>query len=183
MWLNLGQTGYSTGQALGFDMGVAPLPQGNTINSAGLIGVSDALFISAQSQDPAACWSWLKYMSNSIGDMKPKLQGHNLFPARTTIAQSAAFVQQAPLGAQETYNTYIDLLIQGLTNVTIETEDVYINNDYWLMQAVDKIMQGGNVEEELDRAQAIAERFLRCYQDENSDSRACAQQADPSYKE
>jgi hypothetical protein len=51
---------------------------------------------------------------------------------------------------------------------------------FWLYNALDRAMKGGNLEQELDRAQGLTEAYLACYQEKQQWLR-CARQVDPTY--
>ncbi|NJO83184.1 MAG: hypothetical protein HC828_10425 [Blastochloris sp.] len=52
---------------------------------------------------------------------------------------------------------------------------------FWFYRAVDRALQGGNLEQELADAQPFTEAYLACAQEEGADAATCATQADPEY--
>ncbi|MCG8352251.1 MAG: hypothetical protein MI924_31180, partial [Chloroflexales bacterium] len=51
---------------------------------------------------------------------------------------------------------------------------------YWLFRAVDRALQGKDVDAELDDAQALTERYLSCVRG-GGQPRSCALTVDPDY--
>ncbi len=52
---------------------------------------------------------------------------------------------------------------------------------YWFYQAIDRALQGKNLEQELAAAQAITEQYLACLRS-GGQYQACTQQVDPGYQ-
>src|SRR5207245_1631552 len=101
MWFDFGVNflNQGPGAAQDFTRAIAPPPLGTSAATANDFRVS-GLYISAQTQQPEACWAWLKYLGAQA--MAP---GGN-FPARRSVAESQAFTSQAAPGAAEVYKAY-----------------------------------------------------------------------------
>jgi multiple sugar transport system substrate-binding protein len=175
MWL-----GFDTSGGFGFggnqgDIATAPAPLGSGNLSADDIQTR-GLYISATTQHADACWTWLQQLS---GDAS-LLQGS--FPARISVAESEAFTAQAQPGALDIYNAYREKLDSGPLAATNSPSRNQPDATYfWFYRAVDRALQGGNLEQELADAQPLTEAYLACAQEEGADLASCATQADPEY--
>jgi ABC-type glycerol-3-phosphate transport system substrate-binding protein len=151
------------------DIAVAPPPLG----AGGLTGAdfsSDAMLIAARSAAPEACWAWLKFLSEQAGGLGES------FPARTSVATSEAYLSQARPGAAELYAAYGAALADPAS-----AEDPYTGVDlFWLFQAVDRAMQGEELERELAEAQTLTEQYLACVAGGETPE-SCATATDPGY--
>ena len=171
MWLSSGIGTSHLGETLPFTIGIAPIPlREQPLSSADL--VSEGLFISADTANPAACWAWLRFLSDDAGRFVFTL------PARASLAQAPAFLEQAPVGVAAIYPAYSAALERGFApTIPLPRDSV---NYYWLQRAVDRFMQGEPLETELADAQFFAEQFQACVQS-GERSGACLSQADPTY--
>jgi len=96
------------------------------------------------------------------------------------VIESDAYAAEAAPGAVEVYMAYREALER--------TPDVDISQSYqqmpidffWLFQAVDRALQGEDLEQELAAAQALTEEFLACVRD-GAEAEVCAPQVDPDY--
>jgi len=138
------------------------------------VGVS-GLAISAQSQQPEACWTWLKALSREIAN----LQG--AFPARISLAESDAFTSQAPSGAADVYQAYRAAFQRPLADQRIEPAARSSIDYYWFFRAIDHGLQGQKLEGELADAQQLTEQLMRCIR-EGTDGNTCAMQVDADYQ-
>jgi multiple sugar transport system substrate-binding protein len=176
MWLD---AGYGPGVAqaaqpgASFTTAIAPPPLG-----AGRLSQSDfnsrGMFISATTQHADACWTWLK----ALGADTSGAQGG--FPARISVAESDAFLKQAPAGAAEVYAAYRRAFDR--TQGTSTDEPFYASSIdfYWFFYAIDRALGGKDLDRELDDAQRVSEEFLACTRT-LGDRPACATQVDPDY--
>jgi ABC-type glycerol-3-phosphate transport system substrate-binding protein len=149
---------------------VAPPMGANGLTSADFS--ASALVISAAASDAEAeaCWGWLRFLSEQTTGLGTR------FPARTSVAVSEAFAQQALPGATAVYSTYAS----ALANQT-QRADPYRGVDlFWLMRAADQALQGANLDRELAEAQRITELYLACTADGGKPAE-CARAADPTY--
>jgi multiple sugar transport system substrate-binding protein len=151
------------------DVAIAPPPLGQ----GGLTGAdfsSDAMAIAARSASPEACWAWLTFLSEQTGGLGES------FPARSSLATSEAYLSQARPGAAELYAAYAAALADPDSAV-----DPYAGVDlFWLFQAVDRAMQGADLERELADAQLLTEQYLACVAGGEAPE-SCATAADPDY--
>jgi hypothetical protein len=138
---------------------------------------SNGLFISADAQQPQACWQWLKHLSADPSE----LARQGSFPARISVAESEAFLGAASSGAAEVYRAYRAAFER--TGGQSARESFYSSQlDYfWFFRAVDRALQGKDLERELADAQALSEQYLTCVRGEQNPS-GCAKQVDPSYE-
>jgi ABC-type glycerol-3-phosphate transport system substrate-binding protein len=151
------------------DIAIAPPPLGRR----GLSGAdfsSDALLIAATSANPEACWEWIKFLSGQSSGLGES------FPARTSVATSEEYVSQARPGAAELYAAYSEALADPAS-----AQDPYAGVDlFWFFQAVDRAMQGGDLERELADARTLTEQYLACVAGGEAPS-DCAPSVDSNY--
>jgi hypothetical protein len=136
----------------------------------------ESLYISPQSQHADACWAWFKYLSSDASGFQSG------FPARRSVVQSEAFIQQSPPGMLDVYNAYADASIaaqEDINNTLPEPEETMIDR-FWFYRAVDRAIQGKDLERELTDAQRITEAHLSCIRG-GGDRATCATQVDPTY--
>lgn len=174
MWL-VTDASSSIGQAPGVALAAAPIPLGDSRLTPNDFQVR-GLHITATTPHPQACWSWIKHLS---GTGEVALGQSNLFPARRSVATSAAFLAQAPASAPELFQAYIAALDQGSAPAAVP--DVERMDYYWFYQAIDRALQGADLEEALAAAQATTEGFLECVHT-GAAGHDCASQVDPDYK-
>lgn len=152
-------------------LAVAPPP----IGQGGLSGAdisSSGLYIAAGSAHPEACWQWLSFLSRQAGGLGEQ------FPARSSVAASPAFLDQARPGAAELYAAYAEALARPDALAAPEQER---RADYfWLLQAIDRALQGGDLDRELAEAQALTEQHLACVAAGETPA-SCAKSVDPEY--
>lgn len=159
----------------GFTTVFAPPPFGANGPTANDVLPSVGLYISAKTPHQAACWTWLKYLS---GDAALMLDG---FPARISLAESAAFQQRLPQGANDVYQAYRRAWDGGST--TTPTFAFYAEGRdrfYWLFRAVDRTLGGADLSKELDQAQYLTGQYLACVRSGESPA-GCPSQVDPTY--
>jgi ABC-type glycerol-3-phosphate transport system substrate-binding protein len=157
-----------------FTTAVAPLPQGSGVLTAPAAQVH-GLYISAAARQPQACWTWLKHLSNGAGASFLRSR----FPARTSLVESEAFLATVQPGAVEVFAAFVAALNRQTT------PGASLDNDtmdyYWFYRAIDRALQGANLEQELATAQQITEDFLICV-DNGGAAGQCATQVDPDYR-
>jgi ABC-type glycerol-3-phosphate transport system substrate-binding protein len=137
---------------------------------------SSGLFVSAQTQQAQACWEWLKYLSGEPSD----LAAQGSFPARRSLAEADAFLQQAPSGAADVYKAYRVALDRAPASNELPSDSSQIDL-FWFYRAVDRAFQGKALDRELEQAQALTEQHLACVRSGGL-AAACAKQIDPTYK-
>jgi ABC-type glycerol-3-phosphate transport system substrate-binding protein len=154
-----------------FTRAIAPPPLGNsaaTPNDIQPIG----MYISASSSAPDACWAWLSYLSRDttlLGDA---------YPARRSLAESEVFLRTARPGAAAVYEAYRDALEQPQGG-GVEGGEALLD-PFWFYQAVDRALQGADLERELEQAQQRSEQFMACVQGGGKRGE-CARAVDPEY--
>lgn len=128
--------------------------------------ITSGLYISAATQHPEACWEWLKYLSADVTGLG------GAFPARISVAESGAFQQQALPGAAAVYAAYRNAFSSTADQGgAIDAFGAPRFNLFWLVRAIDRAMQGGNLELELETAQHLTEQFIDCIRTSNDAER------------
>jgi ABC-type glycerol-3-phosphate transport system substrate-binding protein len=177
MWLAFGGAFLDRGPDArpGFAWAMAPPPLGTSAVTANDVRVH-GLYIAAQTERVEACWIWLKYLS---GDLSSMAGG---FPARISLAESDAFRTQAPLGALDVYDAYRAAFARRASTGSRTAPFSRSAIDYyWLFRAVERALQGGDLERELAEAQTLTELYLACVRGGVLGS-TCAIQVDPDYQ-
>ncbi|HWQ14546.1 MAG TPA: extracellular solute-binding protein [Roseiflexaceae bacterium] len=154
-----------------FTRAIAPPPLGGDAATPNDVRVS-GMYIAAGAQAPEACWAWLRYLSRDTS----LLDG--AFPARRSLAESPEFLARAQPGAAEVYAAYRAALDRPPAS-SGENPEAQID-PYWFFRAVDRAIQGGNLEQELAEAQRLTEQHLDCVRDGGGRAE-CAQAVDPEY--
>jgi len=174
MWLDFGTYffGLNRGGYQGFTRAIAPPPLEN-----GLVTWNDfqesGLYISANTPQPQACWTWVKYLSGVLAGVG------GAFPARIALTTTDEYTQQAPAGAPEVaaaYRAAFDRLPSDDSATLAPTGIDY----YWFLRAVDRALQGKDLERELADAQSITEQYIACVKG-GEQTNTCASQVDPTY--
>jgi ABC-type glycerol-3-phosphate transport system substrate-binding protein len=177
------QEEYFSGDAPTYKIGIAPLPKLENLNVPFASNQQRGFFISSSSQNPQACWSWAKYLSENSAVF-------NGVPARKSVANSPAW--EAAVGsenaavyrvalannqseAEETLSPYLLLPLKG-----------------WFGQAMENVEKGNDTKQELVLAQQKADAYQACMTTvdisnlNNTELYAevliCAKKADPSYQ-
>jgi ABC-type glycerol-3-phosphate transport system substrate-binding protein len=151
------------------DFGVAPLPLNRTTGALPLVG-TNGLFITSTTPAAAACWTWLTYVSEDVTLYQGTL------PARRSVAQSEAFRAQAGPEAVAVYEAYADLFDRASTGPPARRWP----DMFWFYRAIDRALQGADLERELQAAQQLTEQYLTCVQAGGAGA-VCATQVDPAY--
>ncbi|HEX9372357.1 MAG TPA: extracellular solute-binding protein [Roseiflexaceae bacterium] len=175
MWFDFGSNFLNLGPdaTQDYTRAIAPPPLGTSAATANDFRVS-GLYISARAQQPEACWAWLKYLG-----VQPMAPGGN-FPARRSVAESDAFIKQALPGAAEVYKAYSAALERAPADNSAQADRSDIDY-YWFLRAVDRGLQGQDLERELADAQSITEQYLACVRGGARGS-DCAKQVDADYR-
>jgi len=150
-----------------FTMVLAPPPMTQAVLDPDDVSTS-SIYISAQTDKQQACWTWLKYISTgTVGGASANI------PARRSAAHSDAMNQQQP-GLAAAYDAYAAALDRA-GQLAPGRELI----DYgWFYHALDRALQGKNLEQELAAAQALTEQYLACVRS-GEPEQACRQQVDP----
>lgn len=135
--------------------------------------LATGLYITAETPNAAACWSWIKALGAT--PIAPSAGG--LAPLRMSAwgadeqaagdpAGDLAEQMRAVLGQPGAHPGI------GGTGVALEP--------FWFYRAVDRALQGQELERELADAQALTEQWLACVRGGGQPG-SCARQADPQY--
>jgi ABC-type glycerol-3-phosphate transport system substrate-binding protein len=168
-----------------FTLGIAPVPiLQNAMEGMGWL-LETGQFISKQSSDPDACWSWIKFVSEKA-DAFPNI------PARRSVILSPDY---ATIVGSEDASTFD--IAQG--NALQALSDIKLNPiQQWAWQALTAISQGSDTRISLNEAQQKADTYISCLgqanllqtkiltatsgnKDQRDQVTACAVQADPGY--
>jgi ABC-type glycerol-3-phosphate transport system substrate-binding protein len=173
MWFDFGNASGAATSDRSLTHAITPPPLGQGQPTSNDIRTS-GLYISATTQHADACWIWLKALSSEITHLQSAI------PARISLAGSAAFLSQAAPGTAEVYQAYRAALRRPSTGAAqIAAQSVV--DYYWFFQAIDRALQGNNLERELANAQSLTTQFLECVRGGAHDS-VCATQVDPTYQ-
>jgi multiple sugar transport system substrate-binding protein len=166
---------YAYAPPLLYPVGVAPLPTGARASTEFALR---AYYISAQTEDPEACWQWCAFLSSQPETM-------HLLPARRSVTESSAWQQQvgpADLPAYRATLEYDDTSI-----LRLRWKIRWLAYAYpWLDEAFQATVRGADGTQALAAAQARAEALVACLEEkgdfsDNEQLRACARQVDPDY--
>ncbi len=182
-WSGLSRQGNAN--TFSIQYGVAPVPA--LSSSTGGIGwlMGSGQFISRQSQDPEACWSWMKYLSQNVAAFPD-------VPARVSVLQSSDY---AAMVGKETASVY-DAAQRNSQKAEMSLTLGPIR--HWTWQALTSIFQGNDTHATLNEAQQKTEVYLRCLdtagllheeilsaspanKSQREQIGVCARQADPAY--
>lgn len=134
-----------------------------------------ALFIRAGSSQPAACWEWFKFLTQSL----PVNEGN--LPTRTNVATSTAFQSQV---GQERMALYEVLLNQA--NIETANQSTTWGADlWWIIAYRDVVLNNVPVEEALAQRQTRFDLFRACVIDNDAladyeKQQACYREEDPN---
>ncbi|NOK58406.1 MAG: hypothetical protein GFH27_549279n212 [Chloroflexi bacterium AL-W] len=176
MWFisNRFDTGEAQGQ--GFAGATAPPPLGSSQLTMNDIHRITGLYISADTEHPAACWEWIKVLR----EIPARFSIHSSLPAQMALDPAEDFLQGAPPGTAEVYAAYQEVLSRtSVSEVNLALQDPDLDL-FWFYQAVDRAVQGGNLEQELTTAQQLTEAHLACVATGGT-SHECAAAVDPEY--
>jgi multiple sugar transport system substrate-binding protein len=159
-----------TAGALGFPVGVAPLPVGAVPFNATL----RALYISANATHPDACWAWITFLS-------AQPQAVRLLPVRRDVAESDAWRERAGPEAAQAWSEI--LARPQAPQPSWYTDPVADRALYWFDEALAQVLDDVPPADALASAQSKASAFTACMQENAEDQQAwrtCARQADPT---
>ncbi|MBC8160612.1 MAG: extracellular solute-binding protein [Roseiflexaceae bacterium] len=163
-------------QQVGQQIGLAPLPLKNNALLPRTIG-ANGLAIAADTPHPQACWDWITFLN----ERPPSVPG--AFPARQSLSESQEFQATVAPDAVAVYNTYLMALDQPPVqsdNWELQSFETPLD-PFWFFRAVDRALQGGDLERELAEAQRLTEQFLDCTRG-GTPGPDCAVQVDPKYQ-
>jgi len=169
MWIDFSDN-HRGAPPLDFEVGVAPLP----IGASPLTTFSTrALFISAQTPHPDACWDWISFLS-------AQPEAVSWLPVRRDIAASDAWREQAGV---ETANAWLTILDRGKTIQRSWALSAANYALYWFDEAFADVLAGARPAAALPEAQVKAAAFADCIAvSEVTEEvyRTCARQVDPN---
>lgn len=182
-WTGLSRTGNTISFPLQY--GVAPIP--DLPSSTGSVGwlMGTGQFISRQSQNPEACWAWMKFLSQKPAAFPD-------VPARRSVVLSPDYIAMV---GEETAKVY-DAAQASTQKAELSLTLGPIRQ--WTWQALTTVSQGGDVNATMNETQRRSEVYLQCLDDAvllhqeilsatpgNKTQREklgeCARKADPSY--
>jgi ABC-type glycerol-3-phosphate transport system substrate-binding protein len=177
------QEEHFSGEAPTYKIGIAPLPKLKNLNVPYASNQQRGFYISKSSQNPQACWSWAKYLSENSAVF-------NGVPARNSVANSPAW--EAAVGAENAAVYRVALAnSQSETEETLSPYLLFPLND-WLSQAMENVKKGNDAKQELVLAQQKADAYHTCMtgvdisnlnnKELNAEVLVCAKKADPSYQ-
>jgi ABC-type glycerol-3-phosphate transport system substrate-binding protein len=185
MWTHLGRTNFA-GSQRPFDVGVLPLPSWAGVASAGNWTTAIGYYISARQGQPAdsdarqACWEWITFLTET----PTILQG---FPARRSVAESAAFDQRVGAERAAAYRVSVAAAEQpSLYQTLSESGGWAVLTVYWLSQAYGQVLEGElSVEQALEAAQELADDYRACIVARDAfydqvECQACLLETDPT---
>jgi ABC-type glycerol-3-phosphate transport system substrate-binding protein len=171
MWFAWGLYAYGQDQP-GFSMRMAAPPLSQAVLDTDDVSTT-SLYISAGTDKQQACWTWLQALSTTT------LGGIGGFPARRSIAQSEAFNQNVA-GAAAVYQAYAEALDRTGTLAPGGNTPSRRQIDYfWFYRAIDRALQGKDIERELGEAQALTQQYIACMR--AGQLQDCGPQVDPTY--
>jgi len=171
-----------SGQQIPFKIGMVPMPRIEGDNPMASWSNDRGHYISAQSENPRACWDWIKFLSEQP----------NLFaglPARLSIAESPTW--EAAVGKDDAtaYRAAI-ANIKPLDQNEFDPQSQFIlwAITDWRNQAILAALEGQEIQPLLIAAQQKAEAYLDCAlaldssrpsEELSEEYMACRRQADP----
>lgn len=160
-----------------FEVAIASLPIGNAGLSGNDLNISGMFHISAQTENPQACWQWFKFLADD-----PTLVRGTVIPARLPLARSEAYLAQAQPRAAELVETYADVLETPGSVASIGGAQQGHIEMYWLLEAImQTVEEGADLDAALVKAQETTSAFLDCVEN-NDDRPECATNVDPDYE-
>ncbi len=169
MWMESGGEGFVFGGGRGgvgfrgpggtgsLNVGVVPLPAGpNSAEGSGFQSV-DGYFISAQSDARQACWTWITFLTEQPNVMMG-------LPARRSVAESAAYRQQAGAEQADAYLASVSSGSRASFFQRISDEGNWLGfASFWLSDAYNRVVNGEmTVDESLAAAQESVDAYRDC---------------------
>ncbi len=176
MWLSQGGAFFGMGSnTRDFTIAVAPPPLGNSSITDDDVSMR-GLHISAETSHPQACWQWIAYLSE---DASLSLLQRS-FPARLSLVDEAIAGEETTPGTAETFQAY-QARLTSMPELAPGQSFPPEFDQFWLMQAIDRALQGENLEQELIAAEETTEQYLACVE-AGEEKSTCATQVDPDYE-
>jgi ABC-type glycerol-3-phosphate transport system substrate-binding protein len=146
-----------------------PLPNNTNVR------INLALYVNAQSPHAEACWQWFRYLNS-----QPQGLGVG-WPVPRSLAQAVLYQPQASGGQQTVYDALQPVLNQASGAQVLPWWRHPAFEPFWFYRAVDRAVQGGDLERELQEAQTLTEAHLACVQGGGQPG-PCARQVDSTYE-
>jgi ABC-type glycerol-3-phosphate transport system substrate-binding protein len=165
------------GQPRNFEVGIGPLPVGKGgLSSADMY--MRGFHISAQTQQSAACWEWIKFLSNDVNNLQGSI------PARLSVLKSDAFKKQATPDVIALADTYAEALKQSRQpSQGGDPNAFYTFDTYWFFKALSEAVEGkAPLDKGLAEAQTFTTAYMDCLEKQPNQPATCAAQADPNYQ-
>lgn len=162
---------YAEGSALPVVLAPLPLADGQLPG----VTVNQALYIAANNPQPEACWRWIQALSASA-----ELDDGQRLPARRSLLGAASARPGIRAGTAELVAAYSAALAAPSPADEAAPWERGPVTSFWLLRAVDRALQGGDLERELADAQFLTEQYLNCVQGGERYA-ACARTIDPTY--
>jgi hypothetical protein len=181
-----GQTAIAQGQVglwanpfnAGLDVpgAVAPVPLGRSGWAVDDLLVS-GLATKVVTRHADACWAWMQSVQRDWSLATTGTTRPIRFPADPVAREAATAPLPSEMAALVTeYGASLDAAETPLTAVIPPGLD-----PYWFFRAVDRALQGGDLQQELADAQFLTEQHLACVQGGEAPGN-CARQVDPEYQ-
>lgn len=184
MWFDYGYGMFRAAGSMGaddltmerdFEVKIAPLPVGKAGLSRSDLVYTSGFFISAEADHPEVCWQWMLYLSETAPFMRRGI------PARSSIAGSVQFLEQAPPGTAELVSVYRQAL-EATENTGQPQLPLYEYTEmYWLFEAIEQALdEDADLTTVLREAQQTTTAYLECLANQGTPG-GCARQVDSSY--
>ena len=167
-------------QGIPFAIGLAPMPDAQETGRSYVYNLERGYFISRTSDNPQACWTWIKFLSGQTNDVFG-------IPARLSVINSSAW--EASVGSEAA-----TIYRQAVTNINpqeIQTNVNPLSSPFysWRAQAIRSALNGEDPLLVLTRTQQIAVNYLNCVMEADTSTansmllndkiNACVKLADP----
>ncbi|MCU0492103.1 MAG: extracellular solute-binding protein, partial [Chloroflexaceae bacterium] len=170
LWLNQFNTGLPDSPTASYSPAIGPPPLGSEGFSPDDLEVS-GLYIKVVTPHMQACWQWLKTLSNSLNQLEASPNRPLRLPARVALVALPADPATASV-----FNATRTAFERPARPRVLLPE----LNPYWFYRALDRALQGGDLEQELADAQFLTEQYLACVRG-GEEAATCATQVDPTY--
>lgn len=145
-------------ETMPYEIGAAPLPNTPVLNSANNPGMT-GLFISSKSQNPQACWTWIRYLSGQP-DAFPGV------PARRSVAASPAWEAIVSAEKATIYRAALEQADGALRPTSWENQIVN-SIFYFSSRALQEVFTGSEAGVALATAQRKADFVPQCLEQAN----------------
>jgi multiple sugar transport system substrate-binding protein len=180
MWFNVFPA--SLTPRAGFTPAAQPLKFNGGKVPSNVLPVS-GFYISAETAQVGACWDWITALSSAstvfpvVNQPDRPLQ----LPARRSVAIAALGTEADPAERTSIEEAYLSLFASSAAQAPKSHYGNAVVDTFWFYRAVDRAVQGGDLERELQEAQTLTEAHLACVQGGGQPG-PCARQVDPTYE-